>query len=166
MKSISVSDINNNVFDLIGKGWMLVTAGDEQKVNTMTASWGALGVIWKKPAATVYLRPQRYTKEFVDAHDTFSLNFFGSGFRDEFTYLGSVSGRDEDKIAKVGLTTAFADGTPYFEEASMVLVCRKAYAQTFEESCFIDKNALVECYPDNDLHTLYIGYIEQVLVQE
>ena len=99
----------------------------------MTASWGGLGVVWGRPAATIYLRPQRYTKEFVDVQSTFSLSFFGEGYRDALKYFGSVSGRDEEKIAKSGLSTAFADGTPYFTEASLVFVCRKAYAQPLEE---------------------------------
>ena len=166
MREIDASDLDCNVFDLIGSKWMLVTAGDEQGSNTMTASWGGLGVIWGKPSATVYLRPQRYTKEFVDAQDSFSLSFFQEGFRKELAYLGGVSGRDEDKIAKAGLTTAFADGTPYFEEASLVLVCRKAYAQAFEESCFMDGDALAQWYPEKDLHTLYIGSNEKVLVKD
>ncbi len=166
MKSIDPSELTNNVFDLIGKEWMLVTAGDEQGVNTMTASWGGLGILWKKPVATIYIRPQRYTKEFIDAQNTFTLNFFGTGFREELTYLGTVSGRDEDKITKAGLTTAFVDGTPYFEEASMVFVCHKAYAQKFEEECFTDDTTLDAIYPERDLHTMYIAYIDKVLVKE
>lgn len=166
MREISASELDRNVFDLIGREWMLITAGDGQKANTMTASWGGLGVIWGTPAATVYVRPQRYTKEFIDAQDTFSLSFLGEGHREQLAYLGRVSGRDEDKIAKAGLTLAFADGTPYFEEASLALVCRKAYAQPFEEARFIDAAALDQWYPNRDLHTLYIGLIEQVLVAD
>ncbi len=166
MREINANELDRNVFRLIGDEWMLVTAGDESAANTMTASWGGLGVIWGKPAATIYLRPQRYTKEFVDAHDTFSLSFFDEGFRKQLAYLGSVSGRDEDKIAKAGLSTAYADGTPYFEEASLVLVCRKAYVQPFEERCFVDEGAIGQWYPENDLHTLYIGYIEKILATE
>ena len=91
-----------------------------------------MGVIWGEPAATVYIRPQRYTKEFVDAHDTFTLSFFDGGWRKQLSYLGTVSGRDEDKVAKAGLTPAFDPAGPYFEEASLVFVCRKAYVQAFE----------------------------------
>lgn len=165
MREIKASDIDRNVFDLIGSDWMLVAAGDERKANAMTASWGGLGVIWGKPSATIYVRPQRYTKAFVDSHDTFSLSFFGEGYRDALKYFGSVSGRDEDKIAKSGLSTAFDDGTPYFAEASLVLVCRKAYAQPLEEDCFIDGGAIRAWYPDKDFHTLYIGSIEKALVR-
>lgn len=107
MREIEPSALDKNVFQLVGEDWMLVTAGGPDKLNTMTASWGGLGVIWGEPAATVYLRPQRYTKEFVDAHDTFTLSFFDEGWRKQLAYLGSVSGRDEDKVAKAGLTPAF-----------------------------------------------------------
>ena len=134
MREIEPSALDKNVFQLVGEDWMLVTAGGPDKLNTMTASWGGLGVIWGEPAATVYLRPQRYTKEFVDAHDTFTLSFFDEGWRKQLAYLGTVSGRDEDKVAKAGLTPAFDQAGPYFEEASLVFVCRKAYVQAFEEA--------------------------------
>ena len=166
MREINAGEIDRNVFDLIGSDWMLVAAGDERRANAMTASWGGLGVVWGRPAATIYLRPQRYTKEFVDVQSTFSLSFFGEGYRDALKYFGSVSGRDEEKIAKSGLSTAFADGTPYFTEASLVFVCRKAYAQPLEEGCFVDNQALSAWYPQKDFHTLYIGSIEKVLVQD
>ena len=166
MREIEPSALDKNVFQLVGEDWMLVTAGGPDKLNTMTASWGGLGVIWGEPAATVYLRPQRYTKEFVDAHDTFTLSFFDEGWRKQLAYLGSVSGRDEDKVAKTGLTPAFDQAGPYFEEASLVFVCRKAYVQAFEEPCFVDRSQLDRWYPERDLHTMYVGLVEKMLVKE
>ncbi len=166
LKEIEPSALERNVFDLIGSDWMLVTAGDESKLNTMTASWGALGVMWGKPAATIYLRPQRYTKEFVDSHDHFTLGVFDESWRKQLGYLGTVSGRDEDKIAHAGLTPVFDEAAPYFQEASLVLVCRKAYAQELQDECFIDRSHLETWYPEHDLHTLYIGIIEKALVRE
>ena len=166
MKELDPSALNRNVFELIGTDWMLVTAGDEDKLNTMTASWGALGVMWGKPAATIYLRPQRYTKEFVDAHSHFTLCFFDGQWRSQLGYLGKVSGRDEDKVAHAGLTPTFGEAAPYFQEASLVLVCRKAYAQELEEGCFVDRSQLDTWYPERDLHTLYIGIVEKVLAKE
>ena len=166
MREIEPSALDKNVFQLVGEDWMLVTAGGPDKLNTMTASWGGLGVIWGEPAATVYLRPQRYTKEFVDAHDTFTLSFFDEGWRQQLAYLGSVSGRDEDKVAKAGLTPAFDQAGPYFEEASLVFVCRKAYVQAFEEPCFVDRSQLDRWYPERDLHTMYVGLVEKMLVKE
>ena len=113
-QEIKVEDLNLNPFQLIGKDWMLITAGTKEQVNTMTASWGGMGVFWGKNVMTAYIRPQRYTKEFVDANDTFSISFFGEEYRKMLAYCGKVSGRDEDKIAKAGLTTCFYGETPYF----------------------------------------------------
>ena len=106
---------------------MLVTAGNEEKVNTMTASWGGLGVMYGKNVAYVVIRPQRYTKEFVDREDTFSLSFFDKEYRKTLNYLGTVSGRIENKIEKSGLTLVYYNGTPYFDEENNVLICRKLF---------------------------------------
>ena len=115
-------------FSMIGEQWMLVTAGTAERCNTMTASWGGLGVLWGKPVATVYIRPQRYTLEFVEREDCFTLSFFGEEYRKALALCGSKSGRDVDKVKECGFTVAGAAcGAPYFEEAGLVLVCKKAY---------------------------------------
>lgn len=165
MKSIKPEELQKNTFSMIGKEWLLVTACKEGKVNTMTASWGGLGVMWGKNVAFIVLRPQRYTKEFVDAGETFSLSVLDESYRKTLSYLGTVSGRNEDKVAKSGLTVTEEDGTPYFEEANTVLVCRKLYAQPYDPSCFIDKNCDEKWYPEKDYHTMYIAEIEKVLVR-
>ena len=120
---IPVSELHQNVFTAIGKEWMLITAETEKDgkptANTMTASWGGLGRLWNKDVAFAFIRPQRYTKEFVDSADSFSLCFFGGEKMQELGYLGTVSGRDEDKIAKSGLTLTHIDGVPCFEEATI-----------------------------------------------
>ena len=163
---MTANEISKNVFDMIGKQWMLVGAAKDGKVNAMTASWGGLGVMWGKNVAYIVLRPQRYTKEFVDAGETFSLSVLAEEYRKTLSYLGTVSGRDEDKIAKTGLTVEHADGTPYFGEANTVLVCRKLYAQNYDPACFIDKSCDEKWYPDKDYHTMYIAEVEKVLVRE
>ncbi len=165
MKSIKPEELQKNTFSMIGKEWLLVTACKEGKVNTMTASWGGLGVMWGKNVAFIVLRPQRYTKEFVDAGETFSLSVLDESYRKTLSYLGTVSGRNEDKVAKSGLTVTEEDGTPYFEEANTVLVCRKLYAQPYDPSCFIDKSCDEKWYPEKDYHTMYIAEIEKVLVR-
>ncbi len=165
-KKIAAEEISKNTFELIGKDWMLVTAKKpDGTVNTMTASWGGLGVMWNKNAAFVVLRPQRYTKEFVDSSDSFSLTFFADDYKKQLSYLGSVSGRDEDKIAKTGLTVAENDGVPYFEESKMVLICKKMFAQEMTEDSFILKSIPKEMYSAGDYHTLYIAEIESVWVK-
>lgn len=162
---ISTKDLSTNTFEMIGNDWMLVTAQKEGIVNTMTASWGGFGVMWGKDVAYVVIRPQRYTKEFVDAADTFSLSFFDDSYKSILAYCGKVSGRNEDKIGKAGLTTLQHNDTPYFEQAKTVLICKKLYAQPMQAESFINPSLLDHWYPGNDLHTLYIAEITSVLVQ-
>lgn len=166
MKSIKPEELQKNTFSMIGKEWLLVTAEKEGKANTMTASWGGLGVMWGKNVAFIVLRPQRYTKEFVDAAETFSLSVLDGEYRKTLNYLGTVSGRDEDKIGKAGLTVEHEEGTPYFAEANTVLICRKLYAQPYDPSCFLDESCDARWYPEKDYHTMYIAEIERVLVRE
>ena len=93
-KEVAIESLEFNPFTKISKEWMLVTAGDEKKSNTMTASWGAMGVMWGKNAVTVYIRPQRYTKEFVDREDTFTISVLGEKYRKALNYCGKVSGKN------------------------------------------------------------------------
>lgn len=149
-------------FEMIGKDWMLITAESGGKVNTMTASWGGMGVIWNKNVAFMFIRPSRYTKEFVDSSDKFSLTFFGEGYKEKLTYLGRTSGRDENKIEKSGLTVTSVDGVPAFSEAETVIVCKKLYAQDMKADCFVCPEFFEKMYPEGDVHTLYIAEIENV----
>lgn len=158
--------IEKNTFQLIGKDWMLVTAEKDGKVNTMTASWGGFGVMWNKNVVYIVIRPQRYTKEFVDGAETFSLTFFDKGFEKELGYLGSISGRDEDKIGKLNLRVLHSNETPYIENANLVIICKKLYAQEYKSECFIDTELESQNYPNQDFHTLYIAEITKVLKAE
>lgn len=160
-----IEDINLNPFTKIGDEWMLITAGTGEKINTMTASWGGLGVFWGKNAATAYIRPQRYTKEFVDSNDLFTLSFFPPEYKKALNLCGSVSGRDADKIAQSGLTPYFVDGTASFEEASMILVCKKLYHSDMIPENFDAKEMDAKWYPNKDYHTIYISEILKVLVK-
>ncbi|MCD7714987.1 MAG: flavin reductase [Lachnospiraceae bacterium] len=166
-QEIKPTELNENVFDLIGKQWLLVTAGKpDGTCNTMTASWGGLGVMWGKNVAFLVIRPQRYTKEFIDSSETLSISVLPDGYKKQYGYLGSVSGRDEDKIAKTGLTVVKDGETPYFEEARLSMICRKLFAQPYDPEAFLDKKTEEDCYPQKDYHTLYICEIEKVLVKE
>ncbi len=164
-KIIDFKDLKLNPFEKIGNEWMLITAGDEQKQNAMTASWGALGVMWGKNVTFVGIRPQRYTKEFVDKNNKFSLCFFDKSHKKTLSYFGSVSGRNEDKIKTSGLNVVFNDGVPMFEEASLVLVCKKLYKQEIKPECFIDPTLDSKWYANHDYHDLYISEIEKILVK-
>lgn len=151
--------IRKNPFQMIGKEWMLITAGDENKVNTMTASWGGLGVMYGKNVAFIVVRPQRYTKEFLDRTETFSLSFLEKEYKKELNYLGSVSGRAEDKIAKSGLTLDQYENTPFFAEATNVLICKKLYVQQMNGDCLLEEHYKSTFYPNEDYHYLYIAEI-------
>lgn len=164
-KEIKPEELDKNIFYLINDEWMLITAKKDNKVNTMTASWGGFGIMWNKKITYIVIRKHRYTKEFVDTSSSFSLCFFDNEYKKTLAYLGSVSGRDEDKISKCNLTINHIDNTPYFEEANMVIVCKKLYAQEMKPECFIIKELDNANYPDKDYHTLYISEIERIYVK-
>lgn len=171
MKEIQFSELNINPMTMIAKEWMLVTAGNETRgYNTMTASWGHLGSMWGHggglPTAVIYLRPQRYTKEFVDREELFTLSVFPEEYKKDLGYLGRISGRDEDKVAATGLTAVFEGDYTYFAQAKLVLVCRKLYQGTLKEEGFHDRSILTDHYPNRDLHEMYIGQIVKVLAAE
>ena len=158
---IDPKELNQNVFSLIGDQWMLITAGTKERCNTMTASWGGLGVIWGAPAATCYIRPQRYTLEFVENSEFFTLSFFGEAYRKALALCGSKSGREVDKVKECGFTVMEAEcGAPYFAEAELVLVCRKVYVQDLDLS-----GALGDAIPpfyapgQGGVHRAYTGQI-------
>ena len=165
-KEIKPENLDQSAFKLIGKDWMLITAAKDNKVNTMTASWGGLGIMWNKSVAYIVVRPQRFTKEFLDASSTFSLTFFDESYRKDLSYLGTVSGRDEDKLSKTNLTVSYIDGTPAFEESKLTIICRKLYAQEFKPECFIDDAIEKQCYPQKDYHTIYIAEVEKILIKQ
>ncbi|HIS52076.1 MAG TPA: flavin reductase [Candidatus Onthomonas avicola] len=166
LEKINVEQLDFNVFRAIGKQWMLVTAGKPGDCNTMTASWGGLGVLWGAPAATAYIRPQRYTKEFLDREAYFTLSFLPEQYRQALAYCGSHSGRDGDKWAATGLTTAAADcGAAYVEQAELVLVCRKQFCQRMDPACILDREADARWYPDHDYHDIYIGEITEAYLR-
>ena len=165
MRNISPKEIIGNPFAMIGDQWMLITAGDGEKCNTMTASWGGLGVLWNKPVATCYIRPQRYTKEFVDREEYFTLTFFGEEYRSALTLCGKKSGRDVDKVKECGFTLCTHEsGAPYFEQAELVIVCRKRFVQAMNPAN-IPEDVKQQQYPNQDYHFMYIGEIVEVLTK-
>ncbi len=157
-----------NAFRLIGKDWMLITAkgqdeGGKETVNTMTASWGGMGVLWNKPVAFCFIRPQRYTHTLTEQSDRFSLSFFSEEYRSALRLCGTKSGREIDKFAATGLTPTTIESTPCIKQARIVLLCRKLYADTLKAESFLDP-ALLQNYKDGDFHTVYVAEIEKILV--
>ncbi len=160
LKETNIKDLQFNPFKLIGEEWMLIAAGDEKKHNMMTASWGGLGVLWEKNVATVYIRPTRYTLNFVEKEEYFTLNFFGKN-KAPHKIGGSKSGRDTDKAKAAGLTAVYDNNTVYYEEAELVIVCKKLYVSQFDNKNFVDPK--IEKFYDNDYHKIFIGEIVKVL---
>ena len=165
LQEIAPTAIKDNPIHLIGKEWMLITAGAGQQFNTMTASWGGFGELWFKPVSFIFIRPQRYTFEFLEKYDSFTLSFFSERYKPQFNICGSHSGRDINKMAECGFTPVAADnGSVYFEQARMVLECRKLYFQDLDPAGFVDES-LLKHYPNEDFHRMYVGEISRALIE-
>ncbi len=159
---IPPEELTENPFSLIGKEWMLITAGSTACCNTMTASWGGVGVLWNKPVAIAYVRPTRHTYGFMENSDRFTLSFLPEEHREALRLCGTMSGREGDKFEAAGLTVCEAEGAPAVSQARLILVCRKLYVQDMDETKFVDKT-LLSHYNANDFHRQYIGEVEAVL---
>jgi len=166
-KSIDPKSVYFNPFSVLDDTWMLITAQAGDEVNTMTASWGGFGVLWNKNVAYIFVRPQRYTRELIDQADYFSLNILNhEKYKKDLEYLGSASGRNEDKIEKAKLTLAYRNDVPYFVEAEYVLTCRKLSRQQIAKDSFIATEIADQNYPSDDFSIVYVGEIEEFLVNE
>ncbi len=156
-----------NAFRAVGKEWFLITAEADGVRNAMTASWGFLGNLWNKNAAVCFVRPQRFTHTLTEKADRVSLCFFGDGYRQELGKIfGRLSGKDLDKAEAAGFHYTYLDGVPAFEEASLVLVCRKMYADLIKEENFLDREVDAKCYPEKDYHTVYVCEVEKAYIKE
>lgn len=163
-KEISAKEIDGNLIKAISDEWMLISAGDKNGYNMMTASWGFAGEMWGEDSVIAMIRPQRYTMDFVEKNDYFTLSFYGD-HKEIHKVCGSKSGRDVNKTELTGLNPVFQDGTVYFKEARLVLVCKKMYVDILKEENFIDKSPL-KWYENKDFHYMIIGKIEKVLIGE
>ncbi|MCR5404975.1 MAG: flavin reductase [Butyrivibrio sp.] len=163
---IDPAQLDEGAFNFSGKS-MLITAANESKANTMTASWGGVGYLWNRRVVFIFVRGSRYTREFLDSSDEFSLSFFNNSdkFRGALKYLGAVSGRDEDKIANARLNVGYDEGIPYIEEADNIITCKVLYRQEFEKQGFIDLDIIDDVYKDDDYHIMYVGEIKKVMIR-
>ncbi len=165
-RTVKPTALQDNVFHSIGSDWMLVTAGTPTDFNTMTASWGGQGVLWNKNVAFAFVRPQRYTFEFMERELYFTLSFFDAAHRSALQYCGSHSGRDVDKMAATGLTPLpTPHGSVAFTQARLVFVCHKLYAQDLAGEHFIVPEVREEVYPTRDFHRLYVGEIMECWIK-
>jgi flavin reductase (DIM6/NTAB) family NADH-FMN oxidoreductase RutF len=152
--------ITDNPFKLVGADWMLLTAGNKDSYNMMTAAWGGFGVMWNKNICFCVVRPSRYTYEFIENNDIFTLSFFDKSMRSVLDFCGKYSGRDYNKAAETGLTAIETrNGSVFFNEARLAIECRKLYYQDINPLNFIDSEIDARNYPQKDYHRMYIGEI-------
>lgn len=165
-KTIEPSQIKDNTFTLIGSDWMLLAAGTKEHHNCMTASWGGFGVLWFKNVVYVFVRPQRHTNQFLEQYKTFSLNFFDDSYRSVLQFCGTESGKDIDKTTACNLQL-FETGknTIAFEQARLIITCKKLYAAPFDKESILDTDILRH-YTKNDFHIVYIGEILECLQKQ
>ncbi len=160
-KKIEANEIKGNPVQLIGKDWMLITAGEKEHFNTMTAAWGGIGFLWNKAVVYCFVRPQRHTFKFTEKHDFFSLSFFDNTYKDVLQYCGKVSGRDENKVEKSDLHPIETANTIAFEEARLIIECKTLYKDWIKEEAF-QQNELLSNYKEKDYHMMYIAEITAV----
>jgi len=166
MKKINPESITENTFKLIGTDWFLLTAGNIESYNTMTASWGGMGVLWNRKVVFCFVRPVRHTYKFMEENEFFTLSFFAETFREALSYCGKYSGRDVNKAKETGLIAeSSSNGSVFFKQAKLVLECRKLYFSDIDNSNFIIRE-LEKHYPDKDYHRMYIGEIVNCFEQE
>lgn len=165
LQSIPIEEFTVKSYGLFEKQWLLLTSGDyhQQRYNAMTISWGGLGVMWGKPFTQVVVRPGRYTFEFMEQYDSFTLCAFPRGYRKALTLLGTKSGRDGDKITEAGLTPCAASAVkaPGYTEADLIIECRKIYWQDLDPSHFLAAE-IHDNYTEKDYHRVYYGEIVAV----
>ena len=161
-RSVPLDSLTENAFHAIGDEWMLITAGTIDHWNTMTASWGGFGVLWNLDVSFCFVRPTRHTYEFMERSDRYTLSFYDEKHRDALDYCGSHSGRDVDKAAETGLVPTEIEGGIAFEEARLVLVCRKLYQDDIDPNRFVDPSIDTH-YPAKDYHRYYIGEVIRCL---
>lgn len=159
MKKIDIKDLQGNAVSMFDDKWCLITAGTKESYNTMTASWGAMGELWNKDVCFIFIRPQRYTLEFTEREDYFTLSFFGDEYKKALAFCGRNSGRDCDKAKETGLTPMEIDGSMSFKESETVIVCKKLFYQDIDHEGFVDKTIDGVCYPEKDYHRMYVGEV-------
>jgi len=166
-RSIECRELDFNVFNEIGERMLLITASDEKngRINAMTASWGTMGILWNKPVCILFIRPQRYTKELVDSEGSFSVNVLEPGHKQAYAICGSLSGRDNDKIAMSGLNPVMLGRAQGFDESQLVLEVKKLYTDTLKAGGFLGKEELGH-YKDGDFHDVYVCEIVSAYLKE
>ena len=160
MREIAVTELSVDVVNLWMNQWLLLTAGTIDDCNMMTVAWGSIGCMWSKPFAQIVLRPQRYTRKYIEQSDSFTLCAFPEKYHKDLQTLGTLSGRNGNKLAKTGLTLKASKrvAAPSYNEAKFILECRKIYYQDMDPRGFVDKT-IQDNYAAKDYHRIYFGEI-------
>ena len=158
---VELERLTPEILHVFGRQPPLLTAGDKTGLNTMTIGWCQLGCVWNLPTCTVYVRPERYTYQFMESHNYFTVSVFPADRKKDMAFCGTKSGRDVDKVKECGLTLCYGAGdAPFFEEAEWVLVCRKLFVQDLEASCVTDERVLKSYTPAmGGWHRAYVGEV-------
>ena len=171
MQKVEIAQLTDNFFETIGKEWMMVCAGNAERYNMMTASWGGIGWLWNKPVAFVFVRPERYTFEFMENRDLMTLSFLGKSVkaREIYNFCGSKSGRDVNKTKESGLTPfSVEEGKAVaFEQARLTLTAKKLYADNLKAESFLDHTLTEKWYgKQGGYHKMYIVEITNAWINE
>ena len=162
-QEIKPQEIDVNAVKMFADNWMLLSAGKDTSMNMMTIAWGGLGELWGKPVVTIYVSTDRYTYKFLEDNEYFTVTAFPEQFRDKLQYLGSVSGRDEDKVKGSGLTPEFTKlGNPIYKEANLAIECKKIYAEQFKKELMPLEQRQWYDEKKQGVHVMYIGEIVNV----
>ena len=160
LQSVDLKTLTPEIFRVFGTQNALLTAGDQNGCNTMTIGWCQLGRIWNQPVCTVYVRPERYTYQFMEAHDYFTVSILPEAERETMKLCGTQSGRDTDKVKACGLTVCHGAGdAPFFDEAEWVLVCKKIYVQDMDPACVVEGSRILPFYEGDGWHRIYTGQV-------
>ena len=159
---ITPYEISDNMFTMINKDWLLTASGTPCDHNMLTCSWGGMGVIWQRPVCTVVVRPQRHTYQFLEKNNYFTVSVFSEKYRSALNFCGTKSGRDFDKAKESGLTPAAVGESVAFEQARLVLLCKKTYVSDLKKENFLDAKIPGDDYPEGDFHRVYVGEIVEV----
>lgn len=164
---MDLKNFNLAPFYAIDQEWALLTCGVKEKFNTMTISWGGLGTIWNKPVVTVYVKPNRYTYEFIENNEYFTISFYDKEYKKDLGILGSKSGRNINKIELTKLTPEFFKNTTSFKEAKLTIICKKIYFQDLDINNInvdsIPQSEVDRFYKTEPVHRMYIGEVIDII---
>ena len=166
LRPIDLTSLKPEIFRLFEEQPPLLTAGDRSSCNTMTIGWCQLGTLWHLPVCTVYVRPERYTYQFMEAQDYFTVSVLPESEKQTMRICGTKSGRDLDKIKECGLTLCYGEGeAPFFEEAELVLVCKKIYQQDLDPAGVLEGEGILPFYEKGGWHRMYAGRVEEAYLK-